>query len=65
VPDKPCLEGQADDIDEVSDLDHDLQAEFATAEHPRDFTVLVFAAINLIGDQDGPTIFQTPHGAGM
>ena len=56
------VEGQADDINEVGDLDDDLHAEFTAAEHAGNLAIVVLgAAIDLVSDQDGPALFQTPH----
>src|SRR5271156_4712061 len=57
------VEGQADDINEVSDLQNDLHAEFAAAEHAGDLAITVaWTAIDLVSDQDGPAFFETPNG---
>src|SRR5450432_1868536 len=55
------VEGQTDDVDQMGDLDDDLQAELAAAEHTRDFTVLVVrTAIDAVGDQNGSVPIQAP-----
>jgi hypothetical protein len=60
------VEGQADDINEVSDLQNDLHAEFTAAEHAGDLAIVVaWTAIDLVSDQDGPAPSETPHGPGV
>ena len=56
------VKGQAHDINEVSDLEHDLHTEFAAAEHAGNLAVLVVGtAKDVVGDQDRPALFETPH----
>src|ERR1700681_4168960 len=58
------VEREADDIDLKGDGDDDLQTELATAEHTGDDAILVLgAAKDVVGNQDGPAIFETPHRA--
>ena len=46
--------------------DDDLQGEFAASQDAGDLAILVVrAAINAVGNQHGPAIFQTPHRPGM
>src|SRR4051794_15447462 len=54
------VEGQADDVDEVSKGDHDLQGERATSQHAGDLALLVVgAAKNAIGNQHSAALFQS------
>ena len=57
------VEGEADDINEVGDRQHDFEAEFAATEDAGDFAVAVVgSAIDVVGDQHGAAAFQPPHG---
>src|ERR1700680_5010623 len=60
------VEGHADDVNEVSDLQNDLHAEFTAAEHAGDLAITVaWTAIDLVSDQDGSALFETPHRPGV
>src|SRR5450432_3779154 len=60
------VKGQPHDINEVSDLNDDLHAEFAATEHTGNLAVLLLGtAIDLISDEGGTTVFQTPHRPSM
>src|SRR5271170_3402959 len=60
------VERQADDINKVSDLQNDLHAEFTAAEHAGNLAILVAGtAIDLVSEQDGPALFETPHRPGV
>ena len=53
---------QADDIDQVGDLDDDFQTEFATPQHAGDFAILVVGAtIDVVSDEYRAAVFQAPH----
>src|SRR5579859_6739470 len=57
---------QADDVDQIGDLHHDFQAEFAAAKHAGDLAILaVRTAIDLVSDQHGAALFQPPDRADM
>ncbi len=60
------VKGQADDINEVSNLDDDLQTEFTSAQDAWDDAVLIVgAAIDFVGDDEGSSVFQAPYGPSM
>ena len=60
------VEREADDIHLVGDGDDDLHTEFTAAEYAGDLAILVLrAAINAVGNQHGPAIFQPPHWSSM
>ena len=55
------VEREANDIDLKGDGDDDLQGKFAAAQHTGNLAILVvWAAVNAVGNQHGPALFQTP-----
>src|ERR1700722_423928 len=56
------VEGQAHGVDQMSNLQDNLQAEFATSQHAGNLAIpMSRSAIDFIGDQDAPTVLQSPH----
>ena len=56
------VEREADDVNQMGNLDDNLQAELAAAQYAGNLTIFPRRIpVDLISDQHGPVVFQPPH----